>query len=147
MLLKVPISSNHPTCCKVTACVPMVTISVFTPLPQNKLSVMKSAAPVDDHAEQERCESAGALRCAALAEISLDRGPPCRLLKWIPKQHLKANEVDAMLLSCKSVVNILTRLHRRRTRTVQSYSPGCANVHPHLVHPSGHLHRTGAARY
>jgi len=35
--------------------------------------------------------------------------------------------------------------HRRRTWVVLSYSPGGANVHPHLVHPSRHPRRTGAA--
>ena len=28
------------------------------------------------------------------------------------------------------------RSHRRRTRTVLSYSPGCASVHPNLIHAS-----------
>jgi len=32
--------------------------------------------------------------------------------------------------------NLTKRPHRRRTRTVQSYSPCGANVHPHLTHAS-----------
>jgi len=34
--------------------------------------------------------------------------------------------------------------HRCRTRRVQSYSSGGANVHPRLVHPNQHPHLTGA---
>jgi len=37
----------------------------------------------------------------------------------------------------KKVVKVFgIRSHRRRTWTVQSYSPGDANVHPHLLHAS-----------
>ena len=32
--------------------------------------------------------------------------------------------------------NLTKRLHRHRTWTVQSYSPGGANMHPHLTHAS-----------
>ena len=32
--------------------------------------------------------------------------------------------------------NLTKRPHRRRTWTVQSYLPGCTNVHPHLMHAS-----------
>jgi len=35
--------------------------------------------------------------------------------------------------------------NHRRTRTVQSYSPGETTVHPHLVHPNRHLHCTCVA--
>jgi len=32
--------------------------------------------------------------------------------------------------------NLTKALHCHRTQTFQSYSPGCANVHPHLIHGS-----------
>jgi len=34
------------------------------------------------------------------------------------------------------IVILTTKPHRRSTRTVQSHSPGGANVHPHLTHNS-----------
>ena len=38
------------------------------------------------------------------------------------------------------------RPYLRHTRTVQSYLPGCANVHPHLVHPNRYPHHAWLLR-
>jgi len=41
-----------------------------------------------------------------------------------------------LLVKARGHSNLTKRPHRRRTRTVQSYSPSGANVHPHLVRAS-----------
>ena len=46
-------------------------------------------------------------------------------------------DVGIVMTSITSGQNNLTEVpHRRRTWTVQSYSPGGASVHPHLIHGS-----------
>ena len=66
--------------------------------------------------------------CAPLDDHTTDRRSP--------SLHAPVFHLLAFIHLTRGRSNLTKRPHRRRTWTVQSYSPNGANVHPYLIHAS-----------